>query len=136
MLFLFLFLWYGIKKGTLCATFHWPMMKILFLICFILKCHVSLYFSQMLNQWFLGIFCHKFLGQPKDYINSNFRFRSTAPLGVSQLLLPKSSEHRTADQYHRSANNGELNLKSDVNRPASGKLRQSNTVSSQCEIFS
>ena len=38
-----------------------------------------------------------------------------------------------SEQYQGSANSGELDPKSDVNQPASGKLRQSATVSSHFE---
>ena len=36
--------------------------------------------------------------------------------------LPKSIEQQTAEQYQGSANCGDLDLNSDINRPASGKL--------------
>ena len=42
----------------------------------------------------------------------------------------------TADQYQGSDNRGDLDIKSDVSQPSSGKIRQSTTVSSQCEQFS
>ena len=51
-------------------------------------------------------------------------------------MLPISSEHQMSEQYQGSADRGELDIKSYVNWPASGKLRQSTTVSSQCEQFS
>ena len=121
------------KKGTLCAIVHWPMMIILFLICFILTCNVSLFFSQNLNQWFLGILCHNFLRQSKNYINRNLRFWSTATLEVSPFMLPISSKHRKEEKYQRSDDHGELGPKSDINWPSSGKLQQSTTLSSQCE---
>ena len=41
---------------------------------FILKCLVSLFFSKILNQWFLGAFYHNFSRQSKNDINFNFRF--------------------------------------------------------------
>ena len=104
-------------------------MIIIFYLCFTLKCHVSLFFSPISNQTFLGIFCHKFSKQSKNYIKFDFQYLSKATLKVTQLLSPKSSKHRTMEQYHESANCDELDLKSDVNRPGSGKLR----VSSQCE---
>ena len=51
-------------------------------------------------------------------------------------MLPKIKKHKTVDQYQGSDGLGEIHLKSGVNWPASGKLRHSTTVSSQCEIFS
>ena len=45
----------------------------------------------------------------------------------------KQREHRMAEQHQGSADCGKLDLKSEVNHPASGKLRKSTTVSSQCE---
>ena len=40
------------------------------------------------------------------------------------------------DQYWDSEDRGDLDLDSDINRPALGKLRQSTTVPSQCERLS
>ena len=48
------------------------------------------------------------------------------------FMLPKISKHQMAGQYQGSDNRGEIDIESDVNLPASGKLRQSTTVSSQC----
>ena len=76
------------------------------------------------------------LRDSNHYINFDLRFWSSAIFEVSLFLLPKSSQHQTADQYQGSANHGELHLKSDVNWPDSGKLRQSASVYSQCERFS
>ena len=116
------FLWDGTTKGSLCALFHWPMMIILFLLCFILKCHVSLFVSRISNQWFLGILCQIILRQSKNDINFDFRFLSTATLEVSLILLPKIRKHQTAEQYQGSYNSSDLDPKSDVNRPVSGKI--------------
>ena len=55
-LVLFLFLWGRTKKGTLCAIVHWPMRIILFLLCFLLNYHGTLFLSQISNLWFCGIF--------------------------------------------------------------------------------
>ena len=60
----------------------------------------------------------------------------TSTLEVSKFPLPVSSEHRTSELYQGSEDRGELDIKSDVNRPASGKLRKSTTVSSQWDLFS
>ena len=48
----------------------------------------------------------------------------TATFKGTKLTLPKRSEHQTAEQFQGSANRGEPDLNSDVNRPYSGKLRQ------------
>ena len=112
------------------------MMLILYLLCFILKCHVSLFVSPILNEWFLGILCHNFLKHSKHYITFYFQYRYTPTFEVTQFLLHKRSKHWTAEQYQGSDDRGELDLKSDLNRPASGKLQQSTTVSSQFERFS
>ena len=37
------------------------------------------------------------------------------------------------EQYQGSYDCGELDIKLDTNQPASGKLKQSTTVSSECE---
>ena len=68
-------------------------------------------FKSMISWEFLS----QFLSQSKNYIKSNFRFQSTATTGVSQLLLPISSKHQTAEQYQGSVDCGDLYLKSDVN---------------------
>ena len=74
--------------------------------------------------------------QSNNYIKSNFRIQSRATLEVLQSLLPKSSKHRIAEQYQGSVDCGDLDLKSEVNSLGSGKIRQSNTVSIQCEQLS
>ena len=48
-------------------------------------------------------------------------------------MLPKRRENQQTEQYQESANHGELDNNSDINLPASGKLRQSTTVYSQCD---
>ena len=83
---------------------------------------LNMFFSKILNQLFLGIFCHNFLKRSKNYINFYLQYQSTATLEVSQFPLPQISKHQTAEQYQRSYDCGDLDLKSDVNQPASGKL--------------
>ena len=51
-------------------------------------------------------------------------------------MLTKIRKHQKTEQYQGLENRGELDLNSDVNLPASEKLRQSTTVSSQCEQLS
>ena len=132
----FLFSWDGKPKGTLYAIFHWTMMIILFLSSFILKCHESLFFLPISNQWFLGILYHNYLGQSKNYIKFDLQYQSTATFKVSQSSLPKSKEHPTAEQYTGSPNCVEIDHKSDVHWQASGKLRKSTNVFSHCEQLS
>ena len=75
------------QKNSLFGIVYWTMMTILYLFCFILKCYVLSFFSQISNQWCLGIFCHKFLRQSKKYINFNFRFWSTEPTFIFYFLV-------------------------------------------------
>ena len=105
----------------------------LILAIFYIKMSCIILFPQLSNQWFLGIFCHIFSKRSKNCINFDFRFRSTATFKDTKFLLPKRSKHQKTEQYQGSADRGELDLNSEVNRPASGKLRQSTTVSRQCE---
>ena len=51
-------------------------------------------------------------------------------------MLPKCIEYRKMEQYQGSADHGEIDLNSDVNRPASGKLQKFTTVFIQCERLS
>ena len=60
---------------------------------------------------------------------------SIAPFKDTKFPLPQHSEHLKMEQYRGLANCGELDLNSDVNLSATGKLWQSTTVSSQCEQF-
>ena len=108
--------------------------KVYFLLWYIeLLWHyfIKYVFSPIYNQWFLGILCQKHLNQSKNYIKFDFQYRSTVTLEVLQLLLPKISGHQTAEKYQGSANHDELDLKSDVNWPDSGKISIPTTVSSQ-----
>ena len=62
ILILLLFSWDIRGKGKVCAIVLWIMMIILYWLCFILKCYVSSFFSQLSNHWFLGILCHNVWG--------------------------------------------------------------------------
>ena len=53
-----------------------------------------------------------------------------------KFLLTKRSEYQKTEQYQGSSDRGELDIKSDVNIPDSGKLQKSTTESSQCEKLS
>ena len=122
----------GETKCTLCANVYLTMMRILYILCFILKFHLSFFFSPILNQWFLGIFCHNVLKQWKNYIKFDFQYQSTPRLEVAHLPLHQSSKHLTSEKYQGSADRGNLDLKSEVNRPSSSKLQQWATIYSQC----
>ena len=71
-----------------------------------------------------------------NFTNFNFQFQYTLALENIQLLLHKSSEHQTEDPLQCSFVSHELDITAVVNLPASGKLHQSTTVSSQCERLS
>ena len=60
---------------------------------------------------------------------------STTTLKDTKLTLPKISEHQMAEQNQGSDDRVELDIKSEVNPPALGKLRQCTTVSSHCVRF-
>ena len=77
-------------------------------------------------------FCHTFSKYSNNYLKFNFQFLSTSTLENSQLPLHIRSEHQTAERYKGSANRGGLDLNIFVNKPDSGKMRQSTTLSSQC----
>ena len=69
----------------------------------------------------------------KFYIKFDLQYRSTPTLEATQFPLHKSSEHQTAEKYQGSTNRGDIDIKSYVNRLATGQIRQSTTVYSQCE---
>ena len=102
------------KRYTLCTIVHLPMMIILIYLCFIIKFHVSLLFSQIFNQLFLGIFCHNILKQSENYVSFDFRFRSTLTFKDTNFTLPKSSKHQKVEEYQWSTDRGDLDLNSDV----------------------
>ena len=104
-------------------------------IMFHIKISSIIFFSRISNLCFLGIFCHNFLRQSKNSINFEFQFQSTSTFKKTKLLLPKIREHQNTEQYQGFAGRGELDLDSDGNWQASGKLLQSNTAPSQCELF-
>ena len=91
---------------------------------------LNMLFSQISNQWCLDILCHNFFNQSKNYIKLDFQYWYTPKLEVTQLPLHKISKYRTSEQYQGSAYCGELDLKSDINRTDSGKLREYTTLSS------
>ena len=102
---------------------HWIMMTVLYLIFSSRKFLIS-DFLVFLSQLFIAVNeFHKVWYPISIYTNS----------GSYIIPITWSSEHQTTEQYQGSADRGELDLKLDVNQPASGKLQQSTTVSSQCE---
>ena len=58
---------------------------------------------------------------------------STASFKDTKFPSSKHSRHQNIDQYRGPYDSGELDLNSELNRTASDKLRQSTTVSSQCD---
>ena len=91
------FLEMEVTKYTLCFFVHLTIMIILYLSCFILKCHVSLFFSPFPNQWFLGILCHNCSKQSTNSIKFDFQYWSTPTFEVTQFPL-----HKGANNKHRS----------------------------------
>ena len=61
---------------------------------------------------------------------------STATFKDTRLSLPQHNNDWKTDQYWGSADHGELDLNSEVNRPASGKLRSSQAFLVSEAIFS
>ena len=94
----------------------------LIFVMFYIKMSCIIFSPQISNQWFLGIFCHNFSKQSNNYMKSDFQYWSTPTLEFIQVPLHKRRKHQTAEQYQGSADRGELDPKSDVNRLASGKL--------------
>ena len=87
-------------------------------------------YESVVSWYFLSRF---FLNQSNNYIKFDFQYRYIPTLEATQFPLHKISKHQTAEQYLGSANFGEIDIKSDVNRLATGKLPQSTTVYSQYE---
>ena len=52
-----------------------------------------------------------------------------------QFTLHIRSEQQTSEHYQESSDHGGIDLNTAVNQPSSSKIRQSTTVSSQCERF-
>ena len=121
---------------TLYAIFHWNTMMTVYLSCFTLKWHISFFFSQISNSWFIGILCQNVSKQLKNHINFNFQYWSTKKFEVTQLPLHKEESTKQRINIMGQPIVANLNLKSDVDRPASGKLGQSTTVPSQCDQLS
>ena len=80
---------------------HWVMMIILYLLCFILKSHVALIFSQVSNQWFLGIFCHSGSKGSINHIQFNIQFLSTPTFEVTLSPLHKSENTKQWSNIRR-----------------------------------
>ena len=118
------------QKGKLVVIAHWPTMIILLYIWFILNCNGN--FSH--KYWICGIFnilCHNFLKRSNKSIN--FDFDQQQQVHNTKLLLPQLSEHWNMEKYRGSDERGEVYIGSYVNHLASGNLRQSTTVPSQCD---
>ena len=106
------------------------MILVLF-VMFYIKPSLITDFSQISNIFFCDILEHKFLRQEKKSININFWSRETS--ADTQFMVPQHSDNWKTYQHQGSANCCEVDLDSDLNRLASGNLRQYTTVSSQCE---
>ena len=73
--------------GTFTAIFHLPAILLLFLLCFILNCHETLFFSLISNLFFCGIFKHNFFAAVK--VIHKLLFQSITTISDTKLLLPK-----------------------------------------------
>ena len=61
-------------------------------------------------------FCYIIPNQSKNGTKSHFQFWSTSQLENYQFPLHLSSEHHTAEQYHKSANHGGIELNTVLHR--------------------
>ena len=86
-------------------------------------------FESVISWYFMS----QFSKHSKNYTKFDLQYQSTATFKDTKSPLPKITEHRMDKEYQGSDNRGKLDIKSDVDRPASVKLRQYTTVSSQCE---
>ena len=118
------------QRSTFTNIFHWPTTIILFLLCYILNCHVSLFFSLISNIVFVVISSTMFLQQSRKSINLDFdqqkKFRYQISITPTHWTLKDRAILGSADS-------GEVDIDSDVNFLASGNLRQSTTAPSHCE---
>ena len=104
-------------------------------ILFIYVLYLSvLYLCFSRKYWIFGIlnsFCHNFLKQSKKSIT--FDNDQQHNLQNTKFLLPPHSDHWNTEHYRGSYNCGEVDIDSYINRLASGNLRKSTTVTSQCD---
>ena len=105
----------------------------LVLLCLILSCHGTLFFSQISNWLFCDIFKHKCFEAVKEI--HELQFRLTTTRADDKLLLPKPIKYWRTDQYQESADCVEVDLDSDINCLFSSNLMQSTTLPSQCEVL-
>ena len=102
---------------------------------FYIKMSCIFFFHKYRICGFLDIFCRNFSKQSKNSIN----FNSSVSINnnIHRLQIPVTPIYRTLKdgEILGSADCFEIDLNSDVNQPASGKLRKSTTVSSQCDIL-
>ena len=110
-------------------------MIIICLIYMFLIFHLSSFSSNFFNRWSVVISVKIVLNKSKNYIKLHFKFKYTLILEHTQFLLHISTKHRTSDKWQGPADRVGLYLNTVVNQPASGKLQQSTTVSSQRERF-
>ena len=102
--------------GTFYGIVYWAMMIMVHLICMSFICPLSLFVSQILNQWHVVNSIKICSNQSNNYIKIHFKFQATLALNTLWLPLNISSEHRTSEQWHGSANFGGLYLNTVVNR--------------------
>ena len=89
-------------------------------------------FESVISWYFLS----QFYKSVKDLHKVQFIISINTNIWSYTITITELSKHQTADKYQRLYDCGEIDLKSDVNIPASSKLHQSTTVSSQCDQFS
>ena len=107
------------------------MIIMLFLLYFILVCHGTFLFSQILNRLICGIFEHNCFPVYKK--NITFDFQSLTTSAETNFLLPKPHDHRRQSTIGGSADLGEVYIGSDINRLDSGNILQYTIAPSQCE---
>ena len=138
-------LWWVIKKniiyiiviytwrGTFDVIVHWPTTILFFLIVFYIKLSWDFAFLTIIESVLLWYFQGGDFAAVKWF--HKFWFRSTTTSADTKFVLPKPSYYWKTDHYWGSADHGEVDLDSDVNRLASGNILQYTTVPSQCEWF-
>ena len=96
-------------------------------------CHVLVQNLKQCNYiWYISVF-------PEYSHIAGYRYHiavvfiSTSPFGDTQITLPHTWRPLKYGSLSRLDDRGEVDIDSDINYLASGNLRQSTTVTSQCE---
>ena len=128
----------------------------LFYYCKIhLKRYIRCYFPSIyndfliLNIFYIKLLClYVFLGNIESVVSwivsvtifskqskksINFYYDQQNILQNTEFILPQPSDHWKTEHYRGSANHGQVDLDSDINRLTSDNLRQFTNVPSQCE---